>query len=266
MSTPNSTGQSTPNAGPPAANNPDAAATDKPGTVKLSLRKLAAAIGVDAGQLSKESSRPGFPAGPLYDPAEVSAWRTLNVRQKTRRATPAPPPQVPAASPAVTVAAAIARAGEDDQFVGVLQSGNASALEISRAAVQILARNLARAHLQDVMGPNVVDGLKKSLQELRQGEADYIELEKSRRELLPRDEVRAIVGQCVARLVQVLSRIENAIAVEFSAWLADPQIAATPADQRARLVRGFVSKTAADIRRMEADQVDSLIDANLEKE
>jgi len=286
MSTPDSTPKSAPNSAPAdgpaegARASPPAAMVDRE---LLTLRKLAAAIGVDAGQLSKESSRPGFPAhqtekGVVYDPGEVAAWRTVNVRQKSRKPSPpatspakamADPQQVAtkpikdktkpaAASPAKAMAAAVD--GEDDEFVTVLRSGKASALEISRASVQILARNLARAHVADLLGPNAVDGLKKALQELRSAEADYIELEKTRGGLIARDEVRQIVGDCAGRLLQIMNRLENTIATEFAIWLADPKIQTMPADERARLVRGFVAKQSADLRRIEADQVDSLID------
>jgi hypothetical protein len=141
----------------------------------------------------------------------------------------------------------------------VMKSPHATPLEISRATVRITARRVARAHSLDRLSPNDVDGLKKALQEARQAEADYIELEKSRRELIGRDEVRAIVTECCLRLVRALESLENKLAAEFSIWLADPALAAMPAEQRARTIRAFVNKTTAAARTEEADEIERLI-------
>lgn len=154
---------------------------------------------------------------------------------------------------------AAASTGDDADLLDVLLSGNASPLEISRATVQIAARRVARAHQVDELGPNDLDGLKKALQELRTAEAGYIELEASRRGLIPRDEVKSIISDCCGRLVRVLSILENSIAMEFSIWLADPKTAALPAEERTRLVRGYVARVTREARNAEADDVEKLI-------
>jgi hypothetical protein len=242
----------------------------------LSLRGLAAAIGVDAGQLSKESNRPGFPrhdsgGGVVYDPAEVLRWRQTNVRRK--KPSPAilePSPdyergQVPPGRGPSSPAVAMLDPNLDAELLAVLQSGKATALEITRATMQIAARRVARAHHLDVLGPNDLDGLKKSLQELRTAEAGYIDLEKSRRELIPRGDVRLIVAELCGRLVQVLGVLENSIVTEFSVWLADPMIAAMSADERSRLVRDFVMKSTRSARNDEANAIEELIDRHREE-
>jgi hypothetical protein len=267
------------------------------------LRGLAKAIGVDAGQLSKESGRPGFPVdqtpdGPRYDAAAVLQWRQVNVRRKksSRLEGASPPPTIPAeppkidrpspppamapgSAPAAAVTAASAPTAmpdpapprprprshedlstdEDADLLAVLLSGKASALEITRATMQLVSRRVARAHLAWTLGPNDLDALKKSLQELRTAEAGYIDLEKSRHELIPRDDVRAIVAECCGRLVRVLGILENTIVMEFSVWLADPKVAAMGADERGRLIRGFISNTTRSARTEEADAIDRLI-------
>lgn len=254
----------------------------------LTLRGVAKALGIDAGQLSKESSRPGFPRRQVgedifYDADEVLRWRQSNVRRKKDPRRPSPtipaePRVVDRPSPAPAMPPGLHRASPpaaspdppppaapqldldvDADFLRVLLSGTGTPIEISRATVQIAARRVARAHLIDRLGPNDLDGLKKALQELRTAEAGYIELEQSRRGLIPRDEVKQIIGDCCSRLVRVLSILENSIAMELSIWLADPKTAEMPAEDRARLVRGYVAKVTREARTAEADDVERLI-------
>lgn len=147
----------------------------------------------------------------------------------------------------------------DADLLDVLQSGTASALEITRATMQIASRRVARAHREDMLGPNDLDGLKKSLQELRTAEADYIALGQQRGHLIERDQVRAIVAECCARLVRVAAALENSLAMEFAVWLADPKLAAMTADERGRMIRDFVSKATRAARTEEAEEIDRLI-------
>lgn len=152
--------------------------------------------------------------------------------------------------------------GESDgneEFLETMRSGKASAIDISRVAMQIASRQVAKSVAAGSLNFNDLDGLKKTLAELRQAESNYIDLEKSRRNLIETAEVESIVGACCARLVRVLNILENSIATEFSLWLADPKIAALPADERARTVRDFVARTCRDVRRQEADGVQALL-------
>lgn len=258
---------------------PESAPPSTAGEPLLTLRGLAKAIGVDAGQLSKESGRPGFPAhqteqGILYDRSEVTQWRQVNVRRR-KSASPAVEPSpalaVPAArpqrrdSPPSTARptspppAMLPGDNADTDLLAILQSGTASALEITRATMQIASRRVARAHRENILGPNDLDGLKKSLQELRTAEAGYLELAEKSGQLIPRDQVRAIVSDCCQRLVRVAASIENALALEFAAWLADPKVAAMGADERARHIRAYVSQATRAARIQEADAIDALI-------
>ena len=145
-------------------------------------------------------------------------------------------------------------------------SGSATAIEISRAAAQLAARSVARSALNNELNASQLDGLKKTLGELRTAEADYIELAKSQRMLIERGEVEAIVGQCCSRLVRCLGNLENSIAQEFSIWLADPKVLAMDADARGRMVRAFVAKTCGEVRRQEVKGAQKLIDASVVEE
>jgi len=331
-----------------------AMASDSRTTVFLTLRQAAAAIGIDAGQLSKESKRPGFPRREQGLVAEeVIAWRHKNVRRKkfsappaatipiddqinqllhdaehadagaafatslrdhesaarmlakaqslwdeamkldpkrsshrwnegslrTRPASPAatkpparspaistpetltPPARQPATSPAENPAASSKYDGADDDLLAVLNSKESSALQQNRAAFQLASRRLARAQRADEVSPNDFEGFKKAAQELRNAESAYIELEKQRRDLIPRHEVRAIVGECAARLVQVLSSLETSLATEVSIWLADKSFVQSSADERSRRVRRFVREKTITARTDEAGTIEKLIDS-----
>jgi hypothetical protein len=230
----------------------------------LTQKQLSAAIGVDANQLRRESSRPGFPIRKVkgqkrYVAEDVIAWRAQNIRHRST-ATPA--------SAGISDARSIPTkdnplATADDPFIQTLMSGRASAIDITRAAMQMASRRVGRAAVGGTLGANDLDGLKKTLQELRAAEASYIELETAKRGLIPRAEVLAIVGAAVGRLVRVASILENAISTEFSIWLGDPKVRDLPTDARARKVREFVAKTTADVRRMEADGVEHMIRKDL---
>lgn len=255
----------------------------------LTLRALAKAIGVDAGQLSKEADRPGFPKhatpqGTLYVAAEVLAWRQGNVRQKKPRIPPAPaspastmpaaavPVDRPTPKPTMPAESSIPRAAPsptippidsdpdaDADLLRTLYSPDASALEVSRAVVRLVSRRVGRAHERNELYANGLDALKKALQELRAAEAGYIELGKISGDLIPREQVTILVGELCNRMIRVLSSFENTITAEFAIWLADPAVAAMNSDDRARTVRAFIKQTSHTIRNQESDEIDQLV-------
>ena len=260
-----------------ASENPNTPQTSQAVQKGMTLRQLAAAIGVDAGQLSKESKRPGFPppVDGLYDADLVRAWRHRNVRKRkdteqshTPASAPpaAPPTQSPAAAP-VTAARPARPAptvtspppGADGDLMEILRSPDATALQITRATAQLAARQCARQHESGWLAHNDLDSMKKTLQELRNAEADYVALEKARGQLIERTVVYQIVGECCARLVQCTGNLANKLAAEISLWIADPAIVAMNADDRARHVRQFVTQCTEQVRSAEAAAVDQMI-------
>lgn len=142
-----------------------------------------------------------------------------------------------------------------------MKSGTASALEVNRALVQILSRKFAQDAELGNVSAMAVNGIKQALQELRQAEQDYVEMSVRNRDMIPRADVMAMVGTMMARMFRVHGNFENSVATEFSLWLADPKVQAMETADRARVIREFVAKAAADVRRMEADGVEKLIDA-----
>lgn len=108
-------------------------------------------------------------------------------------------------------------------------------------------------------------GASKALERCRtaQAELQEMQLARVRGQLIEREDVLAMVGECAARTVQCMSILENSIATEFSLWLADPKIQVMGADERARIVRDFVARTCYRVRQAEADGVEAMIEAAL---
>jgi hypothetical protein len=280
---------------PPSKNSgPDPLAAAAPPGDLLSLRQLAAALAVDPGQLSKESRRPGFPArvGGLYSLGHVRQWRAGNVRQKkispptppaqvrekkfegvkgvkgmkggagqgrlrdaTASAAPAPPPAFfpPPSSLGEPLNA------EGLAAVDVMTSAKSSALEKTEAAVALVAAQVAADAKGGRLTPNRLESFKKLLQELRQSTADYRIEAIAKREWIAISDVKAIVGELCARLVQVCSMLENSIATELAIWISDPKVQSLSADDRKLKVREFVAKTCNEIRTLTADEIEKLI-------
>jgi hypothetical protein len=229
------------------------------------LSAVAKALGLAHQQLSREArDHKGFPfmvkAGRrVYDVEKVRAWRRRNIKPRPRGRKLGEEVKTPAVVGGVgsrQLETLPVEPAQTSEIMKVLQSGNASALEISRAVVQLVSQRVAK----DDFSANDVDALKKALGELRQAESDYLELAERTGRLIDRDVVKRLVGECCARLVRCLGVVESAISTEFSVWLADPTLATMPADQRARKVREFVGKTCREVRRQEAEGVDKLID------
>jgi len=224
-----------------------------------SLRKLAPLVGIPVQNLANEAKRPGFPpkteAG--YEVTAVIAWRAANIKQRKR-----PPVTSPSQSPTPFVplpAPANPPVTSTDPFIQAMQSGNASALTISRAAMQIASRRVATAATAGTLGANDLDDLKKTLQELRQAESGYIELEQTRGQLIARDKVKQLVGGCCTRLVQALDVLIAGITTEVDLWIADQAFRDLPTDERHRRVREYVDRVCREVRQQEADGVASLI-------
>ena len=213
----------------------------------LGLRERAQKIGVNAAQLSRESNRAGFPhvkvgSARRFIAGDVLAWRARNVRIRTTGAGPEKSaPKGP-----------VSLAGKNDRYIKALMSGDADPLTITKAAMQMASRQVAEAAMAGTLGVGDLDGLKKTLQELRAAEADYDAMQIARRELVTIAEVEAVVGQSCSRLVRCVSVLENSIVTEVELWLADEKFRALPVDQRKQRVRAFIARTCHQVREQEA--------------
>src|SRR6185369_508442 len=118
------------------------------------LSGLSRLLDVSVSQLGRESFRPGFPRvdtpkGARYDVEEVRKWREANVKPR------APARERP--TPAKLADGALARA--DDPFILAMMSGDADALTINRAAMQMASRRVALGAVSGTLGANDLDGL-----------------------------------------------------------------------------------------------------------
>jgi len=227
----------------------------------VTLTVLAKALGVDAGQMSREAARPGFPVHLVkgdrrYDVDEVRDWRRRNVgpRPRSRKTVNG------AMNAAASGAAGVPVAEADDPFVKILLSGTASGLELTRAAAQLVSRRLARAEVSGTMSLGEVDGFKKCLGELRNAESDYLAVAEEQGRMIDRDVVKGIVGAACARLVKVCERLETDLATDFLVWRSDAGFSMIPADEQARKVRARVRLICDTARTQEADAVEKLIE------
>jgi len=229
--------------------------SEKPSRVPtLGLRELAQKIGINAAQLSRESKKAGFPhvkvgSAKRFVAGDVLAWRAQNVRVRkgatveTKSTPPGP----------------VSLADKNDPHIRALLGGDASPLTITRAAMQMASRRVAESAMAGTLGVGDLDGLKKTLQELRAAESDYDAMQIARGELVTITEVESVVGQCCSRLVRCLSVLENSIVTEIELWLADEKFRALPVDERKQRVRAFIARTCHQVREQEAKGVRGLM-------
>jgi len=222
----------------------------------LSLRKTATLLEIPVSQLSGEAKRDGFPSviidgAKRFDPDQVREWRSKNI--KIRGASGGlTTPQIP--TPA------------NDVNVVALKSETSSAVELARAGARVAARRLADGAIAGAVGASALNDLKASLENLRRAEVAHLNLEARRRQLIARDEVTQIAAGMVARLVRCFSGLETKVTAEVEQWIHSDTIRAMPTDQRQRLVREFIGKAGREIRTMESDGIEKLIDAQAEDE
>lgn len=202
--------------------------------------------------LAQHAQKPGFPfvngkAGSVrYRLPDVKAWLASNVGPRHDAEAIAAQPGGPIAK-------------QDDPFIVSMLSGVASAVEISRMAMQLASRRVANAAIAGTLGPNDLDGLKKTLEELRKTEVSHIELEKMKGGLIDAEDVEALLAYCASRLVRCCLTLENSIATEFSVWLGDPKTREMDEAELSRMVRDFVAKTCTEVRRLESQSAAALI-------
>ena len=214
------------------------------------LLELAKAVGLKKQQLYGERNKPWFPkpnADGTWDADKYLKARSKNVRvRKHLSVQTSPSPVALPTKPRKPV---------------TVPTGGINALQISRDVVKVCWKIVRDSAAKSEVNPQDIDALKKSLAELRQAESDYVAIAKDRGDLIPREDVKAIVGECVSRLVRVQTILENSIATEFSLWLADEAVRAMSVDERARVVRQFVANVCIDVRAAESQGVDEMLKA-----
>jgi hypothetical protein len=219
------------------------------------LKALADAVNIDPGYLCRLRKQAWFPKRQddgTWDVDEVRKAIGSNVKQhrKSREG----PEQVDP------------RADVNDPLIVTLLSGDASPLEISRAAVQLAARTYGQGLTSGSVGARALDELKRALEELRRGEEDYLSLEIRRGVLIPRDVAKAVAGGLAGRLVQVLNNVESILGTQVEIWIGDVDFRDLTTEKRRRQVQDWFSAQARSLREMEAKEIEAMVADEVEEQ
>lgn len=222
----------------------------------LILAKLSEKTGQSESALSRFSKRADFPKHVingrkryLFD--EVESWLQKNVDRRAKKTE---------SVEANGISIAKAHLANDDPLLMAMRSGTATPVQMLEVAAKMSGMEIADAYQSRSVPTTKFDALKKTLEELRKARVAQIELEKSEAELITRSQVRAIISEVLSRCLRMMATLVNVTALESLLW-RDPKMAALPSDEYTRAVRAFLEKTTADVRRMEAEGVEKLIDA-----
>jgi hypothetical protein len=240
------------------------------------VRALAAALGLGKSRLAELTKEPWWPArggDGAWDVAACRAAYDANVRGREQTAPisgaapgPGADPQRAGATPGPTPGAAPApppaRRELDDrdrQLVEALR-GDADAVAKIRASVDMLARRLADGITGEGAVPARVAGDMATLaRELRVAEAQLLEVQRSRGDLVERDVARATCAALGTRFVAGVEALVGGLATQVEVWLGDPAFRALATDQRAVAVRAWAERQARATRAAAAAELEHLV-------
>ncbi len=214
-------------------------------------KELANAVNLDPGYLCRLRKQAWFPkkqADGKWDVDEVRKAIESNVKQHRIDQMPVP-----------NLAQEAAVVNPEDPLIVTLLRGNASPLEISRAAVQLAARTYGQGLASGSVGARALDELKRALEELRRAEEDYLSLEIKRGVLIPRDVAKAVAGGLAGRLVQVLNNVESILGTQVEIWIGDLEFRNLSTETRRRQVQDWFASQARSLREMEANEIEAMV-------
>lgn len=239
---------------------------DKPAT----WGDLARAVGRNPSQVTRWRRKPWWPAD--VTPADVDRVRALVAKHVTpaqrRPAAPLAPKgeRAPAATPSPGTAPAAEGAREltpeDQRLIDRLRSSDAAPVQVARSMLLLTARRVAAEVEAGTAAASDLDSVSKSLGALRQAEGAYLELERRRGELVPREEARAVVAAVARRLVQELDALVAMLPAEVSVWRGSPELADETACQQA--VRAWAERRTHALRLALAEELSALSPGDLE--
>lgn len=234
------------------------------------VRALAAALGLGKSRLGELTQEPWWPARGPDGAWDVAACRAAYEREVKGRAADQQAP-LAGGAPATTLAAAPAPAAtappaarrelddRDRQLVEALR-GEADAVQKIKASVDMLARRLADGITGEGAVPARVAGDMATLaRELRVAEAQLLEVQRSRGDLVERDVARATCAALGTRFVAGVEALVGGLATQVEVWLADPAFRALAADQRAVAVRAWAERQARATRAAAAEELEQLV-------
>lgn len=208
------------------------------------LTGLAGALGRHKGYVSKLTKRSWFPAkGPDgWDLDEVRSAIAANVRQRGKATSGARP-----------------RVAPDDPLLLALTDSDSDPLTIARTAARLAARAVAEGLVGGRPGARDLDNLKRTLEELRRSEEDYMALEVRRGELIERDVAKAVAGGLAQRLIEILNNVEAMLPTQFEIWAGDESFMEETTERRARQIRDWFDAQAVALRSTTADSIEAMI-------
>jgi hypothetical protein len=213
------------------------------------LKDLADLLSIDPGYLCRLRKKEWFPqrqADGKWDSDEVRAAIEANVRQH-RKSHDYEKDQV------------AQKVDVNDPLIKILLAGNASPLEISRAAVQLAARTYGQGLSGGCVAARALDELKRALEELRRAEEDYLSLEIRRGLLIPRDVAKAVAGGLAGRLIGVLNNVESILGTQVEIWIGDVGFRDLTTEKRRRQVQEWFAAQARSLRELEANAIEAMV-------
>lgn len=248
----------------------------------LNRKALAEELDKDAGQITRwtKSGMPHNRIGrnPRYNAAECRAWIAEHVHErpdlKKREQAPAMPAAVSPSLPLLESAALapVIVPTKPPQIVPglpadhplmktLLSNERPNPMAMAEAVLSVATRQVALKAQAGEISAQQLDSVSKALEELRRSQAAWMEISADRGQLIQRDVALAVCGQMAQRLKECVDRIVNSLSQQVEVWTQDPAFSLpTDSTGRNRLVRAWVENFARDIRRLEAEEIDKMIE------
>lgn len=234
-------------------------------TTATTSRALAAALGVSAPRVCQLRKFDWFPPGPPWDVDAVREIIDRN-RQRAPRGHAKPRARAPrkaskskAGKAPTTHAARKPKIDYPEPLLATLEDPNSDAVAIGTAAVQLSALRFASGLRSGDGGFRDLTELKQSLEELRRARADYLKLGISQGELVTRTTAKALAGQLVQQLLQILANVEALLPVQVEIWMATPAFRDLKPEKRRVTVTHWFRGHAHELRESGADDLEKML-------
>jgi predicted DNA-binding transcriptional regulator AlpA len=229
----------------------------------LPLSQVATELGVAKALLYRESKRADFPAPESvrdgvghWFPSKVSEWRVTHIKTRARKE------KFSTVEPSIVV---VELSSREVELVAILRDPARSPLEKLRAGYEVASLSIARGVEKGALPARALDDMKRQSEELRKCEADELLLAQRRDDLIPRDDVKALLGECGRLMVGALDLVVNEISLQVDRWNGDAEFVALPTEERQRKVREWAEERVFNLRHhLSQEMKDMLVEARAE--
>ena len=142
-------------------------------------------------------------------------------------------------------------------IVETLRSSSSDPVAIARAAMQVASGLLADA-VERREGGRQLDGLKKTLEELRRCEQGYLDLSREKREVIDIETARLVASQIAQRAADVLDNVESVLAQQVEVWMSSPVVLAQTTEERGRAIRAWYAEQVRGAREVGARSIEEM--------